>query len=69
VLTKIVKWVPIAVLFLALLLWPFPAGHRMLLLGFSVCAGAILPAQARRAAKYFWEAGDTRVSVEVKYEN
>jgi len=35
---------------------------------FGLC-GAILPAQARRAAKYFWEAGDTRVSVEVKYEN
>jgi hypothetical protein len=57
VLTKIVKWVSVAVLFLALLLWPFPAGYRMLLLGFSVCAGAMLAAQAHRVGKYFWGPG------------
>jgi hypothetical protein len=57
VLTKIAKWVSVAALFLALLSWPFPAGYRILLLGFSVCAGAMLAAQAYRIGKYFWEPG------------
>ncbi len=71
-LTKIMKWVSIAALLLALLLallWPSSAGYPVLLLGFAVCAGAILAAQASRAGKYFWETGCTMVSRELKYEN
>ncbi len=65
--TKIMKWVCIAVLLLALL-WPSSAGYQILL-GFAVCAGAILAAQAGRASKYFWEAGYTMVSREVRYKD
>ncbi len=71
-LTKIMKWVSIAALLLALvlaLLWPSSAGYPILLLGLAVCAGAILAAQASRAAKYLWEGGYTMVSHEVKYED
>ncbi len=68
-LTKIMKWVSIVALLLALL-WPSSAGYPMLLLGFAVCAGAILAAQASRAGKYFWGRPDTRwVSRGVKYEH
>jgi hypothetical protein len=68
VLSKIVKWVSLAGIALGAAM-AVPQGSPILLLGFGVCAGAILAAQARRAAKYFWEAGDTRFSREVKYEN
>ena len=64
-LTKIMKWISISLLVLAVL-WPSPAGYEILL---AVCAGAILAAQTRRAGKYFWEAGHARVSRQVKYEN
>ena len=67
-LTKIMKWISISLLVLAVL-WPSPAGYEILLVALAVCAGAILAAQARRAGKYFWEAGHARVSREVKYEN
>ena len=53
-LTKMMKWVSIAALLLALL-WPSSVGYPMLLLGFALCAGAILAAQASRAGKHFWE--------------
>ena len=49
-LTKIVKWVSVAALLLALL-WPSSSGYRILLAGFAVCAGAILATQASRAVK------------------
>ena len=71
-LTKIMKWVSIAASLLALvlaLLWPSSASYPILLLGFAVCAGAILAAQASRAGKYLWEAGYTMVSHEVNYED
>jgi len=68
VLTKTVKWVSLAGMALGAAM-ALPHGSPILLLGFGVCAGAILAAQARRAAKYFWEAGYTRFSGEVKYEN
>ncbi len=67
-LTKIMKWICICVLVLAVL-WPSPAGYRILLAAFVVCAGALLAAQTSRAGKYFWQAGHTKVSREVKYEN
>ena len=67
-LAKIMKWISISLLVLAVL-WPFPAGYQVLVAALAFCAGAILAAQARRAGKYFWEAGHARVSRGVKYEN
>ena len=55
-LAKIVKWIPISLLVLTVL-WPSPASYQVLLAALAVCAGAILAAQTRRAAKYFREAG------------
>ena len=49
-LEKIMKWVSIAALLLALL-WPSSVGYPMLLLGFAFCAGAMLAAQASRSGK------------------
>jgi hypothetical protein len=66
-LTKIMKWVSITVLLLALL-WPMSAGH-LILLGSAVCAGAMLGFQAGRAGKHFWEAGRATVPCKVKFEN
>jgi hypothetical protein len=43
--------------------------YPMLLLGFALCAGAILAGQASRSGKYLWAGGHTAVSSEVKYEN
>jgi hypothetical protein len=67
-LTKIMKWVSVTALLLALL-WPSSAGYPMLLLGICGLCVSILAAQASRAGKHFWEAGYTMVSREVKYEN
>jgi len=67
-LTRIIKWISILMLVLSVL-WPSPAGYQILLAAVGLCGGAILIAQASRAGKYFWEAGHTRVSREVKYEN
>ena len=67
-LTKIMKWISISLLVLAVL-WPSPAGYEILLAALAVCAGAVLADQTRRAGKYFWEAGHARGSREVKYEN
>jgi uncharacterized membrane protein len=67
-LTKIMKWISISLLALAVL-WPSPASYEILLAALAFCAGAILAAQTRRAGKYFWEAGHARVSRQVKYEN
>ncbi len=66
--TKIMKWVSIAALLLAVL-WPSSPGYQILLGFAAMCAGAILAAQASRAGKYFWEAGYAMVSREVKYED
>ncbi len=68
-LTKITKWVSIAALLLLALLWPWSAGYQILAVFFAFCTGAILAAQASWAGKYFWKAGYTVVSREVKYEN
>ncbi len=65
--TKSMKWVSMAPLLLAVL-WPSSPGYQILLGFAAVCAGAILAVQASRAGKYFWEAGYTMVSREVKYE-
>ena len=51
-LTKIMKWISISLLVVAVL-WPSPAGYEILLAAFAVYAGAILAAQMRRAGKYF----------------
>ncbi len=67
-LAKIIKWISISLLVLAVL-WPSPAGDQILLAAFAVYAGAVLAAQTRRAGKYFWRAGHARVSREAKYEN
>ncbi len=64
--TKIMKWISISLLVLAVL-WPSPAGYQILLAAFAVCAGAVLAAQTSRAGKYFWEAGYAMASREVKY--
>jgi hypothetical protein len=67
-LTKIMKWVSISMLVLAVL-WPSPAGYQILLAALGVYGGAILLAQTSRAGKYLWETAHTRVPREVKYEN
>ena len=67
-LAKIMKWICISLLVLAVL-WPSPTGYQVLVAALAFCAGAILAAQTRRAGKHFWEAGHARVSREVKYEN
>ncbi len=64
--TKIMKWVSIAVVLLAVL---WPSARYQILLAFVVSFGVILAIQANRAGKYFWEAGYTMVSREVKYED
>lgn len=66
-LTKILKWVSITVLLLALL-WPSSTGY-LILLGSAVCVGAMLGFQAGRAGKHFGEAGHAMVPCKVKYEN
>ena len=67
-LAKIMKWISISLLVLAVL-WPSPAGYQVLLAALAFCAGVILAAQTRRAGKYFWEARRARVSRQVRYEN
>jgi hypothetical protein len=62
-LPKIMKWVSIAALLLALL-WPSSVGYPMLLVGFAFCAGAILAAQVNRSGKYFWAAAHMTISRE-----
>ena len=51
-LTKIMKWVSVTALLLALL-WPSSAGYPMLLLGICGLCVSILAAQASRAGKHF----------------
>jgi hypothetical protein len=65
--TKMMKWVFMPVLLLALL-WPSSAGY-LILLGSAVCVGAMLGFQAGRADKHSWEAGHTMVPHKVKFEN
>ncbi len=68
-LTKIMKWVFLVALLLVLL-WPSPADYPVpLRLGFAVCAGALLAAQASRAGKYSWDPRCMMVSRKVNYEN
>ena len=67
-LAKFVKWISVSLLVLAVL-WPSPAGYRILPAAFVVCAAVLLAAQTSRPGKYFWEAAHTKVAHEVKYEN
>jgi hypothetical protein len=52
------EMVSVAALLLALV-WPSSEGYRILLMGFAICVGAILAAQASRVGNYFWGT-DTR---------
>ena len=67
-LPKIMKWISVAALLLAVL-WPSSVGYPMLLLGFAFCAGAMFAAQASRSDKYFWAAAHPTISTRVKNEN
>lgn len=61
-LTKMMRWVSIAVLLLAVLQLP-TAGYQVLL-EIVVCVSALLVfAQAVRAGKYFWAAGFVAIAV------
>jgi len=51
-LAKIMKWISISLLVLAVL-WPSLADYQILLAAFAVYAGAILAVQMRRAGKHF----------------
>ena len=65
--TKMMNWVFIAVLILALL-WPSSAGY-LILLGSAVCVGAIWGAHASRTGKHLWGAGHEMAAHKVKFEN
>jgi len=67
-LTRIMKWISISLLALAVL-WPSPAGYEILLAALAVCAGALLAAETRRAGKYFWRPDTRGFHAGVKYEN
>ncbi len=59
-LTKIVKWITMAALLTAAMLWRSAANSQLpqFLLGFVVCFGAAVVAiQAVRAQKYVWAGG------------
>ena len=61
-LTKIMKWVCIAALLLAVV--RIPNTSYQVLLEILVCVGALLVvAQAFREGKYFWAAGFTAIAV------
>ncbi len=61
-LTKIMKWVSLGVLLLAVL-WGSSASYQILL-EFVICAGSLLVVlQASRAGKYFWAAGFLAIAV------
>ncbi len=60
--TKIMKWVSIAVLLLAVL--RLPTASYQVLLGIVVCVSALLVVtQAVRVGKYFWAAGFVAIAV------
>ena len=60
---KIMKWVSIAALLMAALVW-HSATNYQLVLGFVVCMGAIFVVQqAIRARKYFWSAAFVEIAV------
>ncbi len=59
-LTKVMKWITMAVLLAAALLWRSAANSQFsqFLLGFVVCFGAgVVVMQAVRARKYIWAGG------------
>jgi hypothetical protein len=64
--TKLMKWVFMPVLVLALL-WPTPAGYYVRL-GVAVCVVAVWALQANRS-KYLRQAAYPTASPKVKYEN
>ena len=68
--TKMMRryFIPVLLLVLLTLLWPSPPGYKILL-GFAVCAGAVLGFHAGRAGKHFGEAGHATIPYKVKYEN
>jgi hypothetical protein len=62
-LAKIMKWVSIAALLLAVMFWRSAANYQ-LLLAFVVCVGAIVVVQqAVLAKKYFWAAGFVAIAL------
>jgi hypothetical protein len=65
--TKILKWLAITVLVLAMTR-PSPTGYYVLL-GFGVCVLAIWTVQASRTSKHLQEAAYTTASPKVKFEN
>ena len=68
--TRIMRWGSIPILFLLLWapLWPLSGGYLMLVAA-AVCVGAMLGFQVGRTAKPFWEPGHATFSRKVKYEN
>jgi hypothetical protein len=61
-LTKIMKWLSVAVLLLAVL--RLPTANFLVLLEFVICtAGLMVAAQAIRLRKYFWAAGFAAIAV------
>ena len=61
-ITKIMKWVSIAILLLAVF-WPSSADYR-LLLQFVVCAGALMVGwEAYRLEKHLWAVGFVAIAV------
>jgi len=66
VLTKIMKWITMAALLSAAMLWSSAANSQFprFLLGFVVCFGAgIVVIQAIRANKYVWAGGFTVIAL------
>ena len=62
-LTKIMRWVPIVALLLAVMFWPSAANYQ-LLLDLVVCVGAIvLVPQAVRAKEYLRAAGFVAIAL------
>jgi hypothetical protein len=66
-LTKTMTWGFIPMLVLALC-WPLPIGYYILL-GFTVCVGAMWATQASRGSRYIRATSFTKCPRKVKYEN
>jgi len=66
VLTRIMKWISMAALLTAAMLWGSAANSQFprFLLGFLVCYGAgVVLMQAVRAKKYVWASGFTAIAL------
>lgn len=65
-LTKIMKWITMAVLLTAAMMWRSPANSQLpqVLLGFVVCLGAsVVVIQAVQAGRYVWAGGFTAMAL------